>query len=109
MCIQLKEQIKNHSPEAVEAQKAEVAQWESEVKDLRALMPVFTTKERIRTVELPALERQIKALDEDLPSNSEKAEQARYPCNFLKLEISLVCRLLRGSLISRRILKTLLP
>lgn len=78
MRIQLKEQIKNHSPEAVEIQKAEVAQWESEVKDLRALMPVFTTKERIRTVELPALERQIKALDEDLPSNSEKAEQARY-------------------------------
>lgn len=78
MRIQLKEQIKNHSPEAMEIQKAEVAQWESEVKDLRALMPVFTTKERIRTVELPALESQIKALDEDLPSNSEKAEQARY-------------------------------
>ncbi|KAG1899589.1 uncharacterized protein F5891DRAFT_1189393 [Suillus fuscotomentosus] len=84
----LKEQIKNHSPEAVEAQKAEVTQWENELKDLRALMPVFTTKERIRTLELPALERQIKALDEYLPSNSEKAEQARYPCEFLKLEIS---------------------
>ncbi|KAG2030192.1 P-loop containing nucleoside triphosphate hydrolase protein [Suillus americanus] len=63
----LKEQIKNHSPEAVEAQKAEVKQWEDEVKNLRILMPVFTTKERIRTVELPTLEKQIKALDEDLP------------------------------------------
>lgn len=83
----LKEQIKNHSPEAVEAQKAEVAQWESEVKDLRALMPVFTTKERIRTVELPALERQIKALDEDLPSNSEKAEQAAQRLTDLKKDI----------------------
>ncbi|KAG1739598.1 hypothetical protein EDB19DRAFT_1828817 [Suillus lakei] len=82
----LKEQIKNHSPEAVEAQKAELEIWESELKDLRALMPVFTTKERIRTVELPTLEKQIKALDEDLPSNSEKAEQARYSCNFLNLE-----------------------
>ncbi|KAG0695286.1 hypothetical protein DFH29DRAFT_1005625 [Suillus ampliporus] len=38
-------------------------------------MPVFATKERIRTVELPALEKQIKALDADLPSNSEQAAQ----------------------------------
>ncbi|KAG1761056.1 hypothetical protein EDD22DRAFT_35947 [Suillus occidentalis] len=83
----LKEQIKNHSPEAVEVQKAEIAQWESEVKDLRALMPVFTTKERIRTVELPALERQIKALDEDLPSNSEKAEQVAQRLTDLKKDI----------------------
>lgn len=83
----LKEQIKNHSPEAMEAQKAEIAVWESEVKDLRALMPVFTTKERIRTVELPALERQIKALDEDLPSNSEKAEQAAQRLTDLKKDI----------------------
>jgi hypothetical protein len=66
------------------------------VKRLRDLMPVFTTKERIRTVELPALERQIKALDEDLPSISEKAEQARYPCNLSKLETSFVYRLPRG-------------
>lgn len=83
----LKEQIKNHSPEAVEAQKAEVSQWESELKDLRALMPVFTTKERIRTVELPALERQIKSLDEELPSNSEKAEQAAQRLTDLKKDI----------------------
>lgn len=40
-------------------------------------MPVNATKERIRTVELPALEKQIKTLDADLPSISEKAEQAR--------------------------------
>ncbi|KAG2155166.1 P-loop containing nucleoside triphosphate hydrolase protein [Suillus bovinus] len=83
----LKEQIKNHSPEAVEVQKAEVTQWENELKHLRALMPVFTTKERIRTVELPALEGQIKALDEDLPSNIEKAEQAAQGLTDLKKDI----------------------
>lgn len=89
----LKEQIKNHSPEAVEAQKAEVTQWENELKDLRALMPVFTTKERIRTLELPALERQIKALDEDLPSNSEKAEQAAQRLTDLKKDMREVASL----------------
>lgn len=89
----LKEQIKNHSPEAVKAQKAEVEVWENELKDLRALMPVFTTKERIRTVELPALERQIKALDQDLPSNSEKAEQAAQRLTDLKRDIREVASL----------------
>ncbi|KAG2126539.1 P-loop containing nucleoside triphosphate hydrolase protein [Suillus clintonianus] len=83
----LKEQIKSHSPEAVEAQKAEIEQWESELKGLRDLMPVFTTKERIRTVELPALDKQIKALDEDLPSNVERAEQAAQRLTDLKKDI----------------------
>jgi DNA repair protein RAD50 len=94
----LKEQIKNHSPEAVEAQKAEVAEWEDEVKRLRDLMPVFTTKERIRTVELPALERQIKALDEDLPSISEKAEQAAQRLTDLKKDIREVASLKQSAI-----------
>jgi chromosome segregation ATPase len=74
--IQLKEQIKKHSPDAIKAQEAALQQWEEEFAQLQGLMPVNTTKERIRTVELPALEKQIKTLEADLPSISEKAEQA---------------------------------
>ncbi|KAG0697633.1 P-loop containing nucleoside triphosphate hydrolase protein [Suillus ampliporus] len=83
----LKEQIKNNSPEAIEAQKADIQQWENELTKLHGLMPVFATKERIRTVELPALEKQIKALDADLPSNSEQAEQAAQRLTDLKKDI----------------------
>ncbi|OJA09417.1 hypothetical protein AZE42_03080 [Rhizopogon vesiculosus] len=72
----LQEQIKKRSPEAIEAQEADLKQWEDEFEHLQGLMPVHTTKERIRTVELPALEKQIKILETDLPSIIEKAEQA---------------------------------
>jgi DNA repair protein RAD50 len=74
--IQLQEQIKSHSPEAIEEKEADLERWEEEFEKLQGLMPVHATKERIRTVELPALEKQIKALETDLPSISEKAEQA---------------------------------
>ena len=74
--IQLQEQIKAHSPEAIKAQEADLERWEEEFKKLQGLMPMHTTKERLRTVELPALEKQIKALETDLPSVSEKAEKA---------------------------------
>ncbi|OAX38147.1 hypothetical protein K503DRAFT_770797 [Rhizopogon vinicolor AM-OR11-026] len=83
----LQEQIKKRSPEAIEAQEAELKQWEDEFEHLQGLMPVHTTKERIRTVELPALENQIKTLETDLPSIIEKAEQAVEKLDDLKKEI----------------------
>ncbi|KAG1766114.1 P-loop containing nucleoside triphosphate hydrolase protein [Suillus placidus] len=70
VCVtRLKEQIKNHSPEAVEAQKAEVSQWETDLK--KDIREIASLKQSASTVsrnqnETERLKSDIKNLETEL-------------------------------------------
>jgi DNA repair protein RAD50 len=65
------------SPEAVARDQLEMADWEKEHSRLQALLPVQASRDRLKTLELPDLERQIDELEASLPAISSKAEEVR--------------------------------
>jgi hypothetical protein len=67
--------MRNSSPEVKEANRLELEEWETELARLQALLPVEASRDRVKTVELPALERQMKEIEESIPAISEKAEE----------------------------------
>lgn len=56
----------------------EMVDWEKELNRLQALKPVEASRNRLRDVELPALEQQIKEQDALVPVMSGEAEEARH-------------------------------
>lgn len=75
--VQLKDQMRKTSPETIAANKDEMAEWVVELDRLQALTPVEAARTRLRDVELPTLEKQIREQEAAIPAISAKAEEVR--------------------------------
>lgn len=73
--IQLKEQIKKSSPEAMAKTQEDLDDWEVEVKRLQAMIPVEAARNGLMLRDIPALEQQIKDQELAIPAISTKAEE----------------------------------
>jgi DNA repair protein RAD50 len=71
----LKEQLKKMSPEALAINKDEEEEWSRELKRLQLLSPFDASRNRIKNVELPALERQIADQEAIVPGLTVEAEE----------------------------------
>ena len=67
--------MKKMSPETVEHNKAQLLEWTTELKRLQDLIPIDASKTRLKDVEIPALEQQIKEQEAAIPAISTKAEE----------------------------------
>lgn len=74
-CSKMHELMKKASPEAIASNKAEMEEWEAEFERLQALRPVQATRDRIKGMDLPALEAQIKEQEASYPETSDEAEK----------------------------------
>jgi DNA repair protein RAD50 len=75
--IQLKGEMKRSSPESIAENTEEMTEWENELNRLQKLVPSQASRIRLKNTELPALERQIKEQEGEIPSISQKAEKVR--------------------------------
>ena len=71
----MKDQKKKYSPEAMAASAEERLDWEAEFARLQGLLPVQASRDQLKSVELPALEQQIQALEAESPAVSRQAEE----------------------------------
>lgn len=76
------ELMKKASPEAIASNKAEMEEWEAEFERLQALRPVQATRDRIKGMDLPALEAQIKEQEASYPEISDEAEKVTNMLSF---------------------------
>ncbi|KAH7885017.1 ALG6, ALG8 glycosyltransferase family-domain-containing protein [Phlebopus sp. FC_14] len=83
----LKEQIKKTSPEALKEAAEDLKVWEEELERLQKCLPIQASRDRIKSAEIPTLEKQIKAVEAELPGASEKAEQAAQKLDEIKKDI----------------------
>lgn len=68
------ELMKKASPEAIAANKDEMEEWEAELERLQNLRPVQATRDKIKAIDLPTLEAQIKEEAASYPGISAHAE-----------------------------------
>lgn len=71
------EQLKKCAPESVNEIRQEVQEWEKELRRLQELSIVAAGRDKLKSVELPALERQIQQKEAELPAASKKAQEVR--------------------------------
>lgn len=69
------EQIKKSTPAGIKEIKQEVKDWESELKRLQALAVVAAERDKLKSNQLPLLERQVEEKEAELPVASKKAEE----------------------------------
>ena len=74
---QLKGEMKRSSPQSIAENTDEMKEWEEELERLQKLVPTQASQDRLKGVELPALEKQIKEQEGAIPSIGEKAEKVR--------------------------------
>ncbi|GJJ13191.1 hypothetical protein Clacol_007442 [Clathrus columnatus] len=74
--LQLKDQIKKTSQANVEDVNNELKEWETELARLQELLPIETARDRLKNVEIPALEQQKIAQEALLPEASTAVEKA---------------------------------
>jgi hypothetical protein len=72
---QLKDQIKKTSSDAKTHAQEEEDEWTQELSRLQLLMPLEISRNRIQSMDLPLLERQIKNQEALIPAMREKAEE----------------------------------
>jgi hypothetical protein len=72
---QLNEKIKQTSPEARRLFENDRNDWEVTLKEYRELIPCESSIHRLKEVDIPSLETQIRAQDGLLPSLAEAAEK----------------------------------
>lgn len=72
----MKEQIDKAAKESV---RQDLAVWEEEMKRLQSLAAIYANRETVLTLEIPALEEQIKQKEERLPALSKAAETVSMP------------------------------
>jgi DNA repair protein RAD50 len=71
----LKDQIQKASKSSIEEVTDELAEWEKELARLQDLLPIDATRERLKTVEIPALEAQKSDQEALLPDAAASAEK----------------------------------
>ncbi len=74
MFFQVQEQIGKASKDPIRKVREELEAWEEELKRLQSLAAIAANRETILTVEIPALEEQIKQENERIPALSKAAE-----------------------------------
>ena len=67
--------LKKSTPEAIKELQKELHDWESELKRLQDLAVLSASKNNLQTVELPSLEKQIKAKEAEIPALTTEAEE----------------------------------
>jgi DNA repair protein RAD50 len=67
--------MKKTSPEVLAANKSDLAEWTKELERLQGLLPIEASRNRLKAVELPDLERKIKEQEALIPDISAKAEK----------------------------------
>ncbi|KAF8895513.1 hypothetical protein BD779DRAFT_1640508 [Infundibulicybe gibba] len=83
----LKDLMKKTSPESIKANERETAEWEQELQRLQSLRPVQVTRDQLKTVTLPDLEKQIQIQEEEVPHLSQAAEEALTKLNEIKEQL----------------------
>ncbi|KAG9308463.1 P-loop containing nucleoside triphosphate hydrolase protein [Chiua virens] len=84
----LKEQInKSSSPEAAANDDKELKEWRKEMDRLEKMLPVQASRDRVKLNDIPALEKQIKTAESEIPPSSEQCEQAEQKVADMKKEI----------------------
>ncbi len=76
---QVQEEIDKASTQPIRKAREELEMWETELKRLQSLAAIAANRETVMTVEIPALEEQIKKEDERIPALSKAAEAVRIP------------------------------
>jgi DNA repair protein RAD50 len=69
--------MKKSSPQSIAENTEEMKEWEDELDRLQRLVPAQASRDRLKDLELPAFERQIKEQEGAMPPISEKAEEVR--------------------------------
>lgn len=74
--------MKKSTPEAIKEVQKELLDWESELRRLQELAVLAASRTNLQTVEIPALVKQVKAKEAEIPGLTAEAEEARtsYPC-----------------------------
>ncbi|GLB38321.1 putative repair protein [Lyophyllum shimeji] len=83
----MQEMMKKASPQAIEANRDEMRQWEEELERLQELRPVQAARDQMKTAELPALEREIRQQEDTYPDLRRAAEQAAENLDKVKQEL----------------------
>lgn len=71
------EKIKKNSPEVVENESNQLKEWQKELSRLENFLPHQASRDRVKNGEMPALEKQIKTAEAEIPVASEQSEQVR--------------------------------
>lgn len=72
--------MKKSTPEAIKELQKELQDWESELKRLQDLAVLSASRSNLQSVELPALEKQIKAKEAEIPGLTAEAEEVALYC-----------------------------
>jgi len=82
--------MKKASPKAIKDNRAEMAEWETELERLQNLRPVQAARDQIKTKELPALEKEIKQQEDVYPDISRAAEEVSLCCGVHQDDILII-------------------
>ena len=66
--------MKKSTPEAIKELQKELQDWESELKRLQDLAVLSASKNNLETVDIPSLEKQIKAQEAEIPALTAEAD-----------------------------------
>lgn len=74
----MEEMKKKASPEAIKNNQGEMEDWESELERLQSLRPVEAARYQLKTSDIPALETEIKELEDSYPRLTCEAEEVEF-------------------------------
>ncbi|TFY65667.1 hypothetical protein EVG20_g5422, partial [Dentipellis fragilis] len=83
----LSDLMQKSSDKQNEQRQAELKTWESQLQVLQALVPVETSRNRLKDVDIPALEKNIGELDALIPSLAAAADKASDNANAVKRDL----------------------
>ena len=69
--------MKKSTPEAIREVQKELQDWEIELKRLQDIAVLAASRSSLQNVELPALEKQIKAAEAEIPGLTNEADEVR--------------------------------
>jgi DNA repair protein RAD50 len=93
--------MKKTTPEAVQNNKNEMLEWSTELARLQSFIPMEASKARLKDIEIPALEQQIKTQEAAIPDISTAAEEVCYILQTFRIPRRLRPRLQINSTASR--------
>lgn len=74
--------MEKSSPDIIKANEEELAEWEAEVDRLQKLRPVQVTRDRLKTVEVPTLEREIAEQESAVEAATSEADRVSPPISY---------------------------
>ncbi|KAG6830973.1 hypothetical protein H0H87_006624 [Tephrocybe sp. NHM501043] len=83
----MQDMMKKASPKTIADNKSELADWETELERLQNLRPVEAARDQLKNKDLPAMEKEIKKLEESYPELTHDAEEAVDNLDTVKREL----------------------